>query len=85
MLIDYLTSLSIFYLTLHVQCVNTEKFDPFINKSRELDIKEQAEINKTTLAHKEMDAQIALKDRELDLEGRTNENITTGYAGALYV
>lgn len=54
-------------------------------KSRELDIKEQSEINKTTLAHKEMDAQIALKERELDLEGRTNENITTGYAGALYV
>ena len=54
-------------------------------KARELDIKEQAEINKTTLAHKEMEAQIALKDRELDLEGRTNENITTGYAGALYV
>lgn len=54
-------------------------------KAEELELKKQAEINKTTLAHKEMDAQIALKNKELDIEGRTNENITTGYAGSLYV
>lgn len=54
-------------------------------KAEELELKKVAEANKTALANKEMDAQIALKERELDIEGRTNENITTGYAGALYV
>lgn len=54
-------------------------------KAEELELKKVAEANKTALAHKEMDAQIALKEKELAIDGATNENITTGYAGALYV
>lgn len=54
-------------------------------KAEELELKKVAEANKTALAHKEMDAQIALKEKEIAIDGATNENITTGYAGALYV
>lgn len=54
-------------------------------KAEELELKKTAEANKTALAHKEMNAQIALKEKELAIDGATNENITTGYAGALYV
>lgn len=54
-------------------------------KAEELELKKTAEANKTALAHKEMNAQIALKEKELAIDGTTNENITTGYAGALYV
>ena len=47
-------------------------------KREELAQKAQVDNEKLALTNKEMEYQRYLKDRELDIKGNTNENITTG-------
>lgn len=51
-------------------------------KEQEVQLKAQIAKEKNALAKKEMDIQEGLKTAELAIKGETNENITTGYAGA---
>jgi hypothetical protein len=51
-------------------------------KKQEVQLKAQIAEEKNALANKEMDIQEGLKTAELAIKGETNENITTGYAGA---
>lgn len=51
-------------------------------KEQEVELKAQIAHEKNVLANKEMDIQEGLKTAELAIKGETNENITTGYAGA---
>ena len=53
-------------------------------KAEEIVLKKQVEDNKLMLTNKEMDAQIALKEKELEIKGATNENLSTGYVGGFY-
>lgn len=51
-------------------------------KEQEVELKAQIAKEKNALANKEMDIQEGLKIAELAIKGETNENITTGFAGA---
>ena len=50
-------------------------------KEEELALKQHIEEGKLALANQEMNYQFALKDKELDIKGETNENIPTGFVG----
>lgn len=51
-------------------------------KEQEVQLKAEIAKEKNALANKEMDIQENLKTAELAIKGETNENITTGFAGA---
>lgn len=51
-------------------------------KEQEVELKAQIAKEKNALANKEMDIQEGLKTAELAIKGETDENITTGFAGA---
>jgi anthranilate/para-aminobenzoate synthase component I len=50
-------------------------------KEEELALKQHIEEGKLALANQEMNYQFALRDKELDIKGETNENIPTGFVG----
>ena len=50
-------------------------------KQEELALRQHVEEGKLALANQEMNYQAALKERELEIKGETNENIPTGFVG----